>query len=157
LHPWAKSAAIASRCVYRQNSDAFWKYHDWIFEHQNDINSDNLKEKVLDWAKDQKNIDVLQLTSCMDNKATEAEVDKDIADGRALAVDSTPTLFINGRRIASAAEWPTLKAVIDYEIEYQKTAKNAGEDCGCAVKLNLPIGQDAAPSPGSPLNSSKRK
>src|SRR5215831_1867429 len=157
LHPWAKSAAIASRCVYRQNGDAFWKYHDWIFEHQNDINPDNLKEKALDWAKDQKNIDALQLTSCMDNKATEAEVDKDVADGRALGVDSTPTLFINGRRIASAAEWPTLKAVIDYEIEYQKTAKNAGEDCGCAVKLNLPIGQEATPAPGSPLNSSKRK
>jgi len=28
--------------------------------------------------------------------------------------------------------------VIDYEIEYQKTAKNAGEDCGCEVKLSTP-------------------
>jgi protein-disulfide isomerase len=157
LHPWAKAAAVASRCVYAQKSEEFWKYHDWVFDHQNDITPDNLKDKVLDWAKGEKDIDSLKLAACMDNKATEAEVDKDIAEGRALGVDSTPTLFINGRRIASAAEWPTLHAIIDYEIGYQKTAKNAGEDCGCAVKLDLPIGQESAPAPGQLLNPPKKQ
>ena len=157
LHPWAKAAAIASRCVYGQKHEDFWKYHDWVFEHQNDITPDNLKDKVLEWAKSEKDLDSLKLTACMDNKATESEVDKDIAEGRSLEVDSTPTLFINGRRIASAAEWPMLKAVIDYEIEYQKTAKNAGEDCGCAVKLDLPLGQQSTPLPGQLGNSSKNK
>jgi protein-disulfide isomerase len=149
LHPWAKPAAIASRCVYNQKNEAFWSYHDWVFAHQDEITPENLKDKVLGWAKDQKDLDSLKLGACMDSKATEAEVDKDIAQGRALGVDSTPTLFINGRRIASAAEWPMLHAVIDYEIEYQKTAKNAGEDCGCAIKLDLPIGQQSAPVPGA--------
>jgi hypothetical protein len=32
-------------------------------------------------------------------------------------------------------DWPNLRQIIDFEIEYQKTAKNAGEDCGCEVKL----------------------
>jgi protein-disulfide isomerase len=155
IHPWAKAAAIDSRCVYRQNADEFWNYHDWLFQHQSDITPDNLRDKVLEWAKGEKNLDSAQLASCMENKATEAEVDKDIADGRALDVDSTPTLFINGRRITSAAEWPELKTIIDYEIEYQKTAKNAGEDCGCSVKLNLPVGQPANQSAGPALNSSK--
>jgi protein-disulfide isomerase len=149
LHPWAKAAAIASRCVYNQKADAFWSYHDWVFEHQNEITAENLKDKVMGWAKDQKDLDSLKLGACMDNRATEAEIDKDIAQGHALGVDSTPTLFINGRRIASAAEWPMLKAIIDYEIEYQKTAKNAGEDCGCAIKLDLPIGQQSSPVPGA--------
>ena len=48
-------------------------------------------------------------------------------------------------------------AVIDYEIEYQKTAKNAGEDCGCSVKLDLPGAPKAATPPVAPLNSSKKK
>jgi protein-disulfide isomerase len=148
LHPWAKSAAIASRCVYDQKLDEFWKYHDFVFGQQNDLTPDNLKDKILEWAKGEKDLDSLKLAACMDNKATESEVEKDIAEGHALGVDSTPTLFINGRRIASAAEWPMLKAVIDYEIEYQKTAKNAGEDCGCSVKLDLPIGQQSTPVPG---------
>ena len=156
LHPWAKAAAIASRCVFRQNADEFWKYHDWIFQNQEEIDPDNLKQKVLGWAQEEKTIDALQLTSCMDSRATEAEVDKDIAEGRALNVDSTPTLFINGRRLATAAEWPTLQAIIDYEVDYQRTAKNAGEDCGCSIKLDLP-GAPQAVSPLAPVRSAKKK
>jgi protein-disulfide isomerase len=156
IHPWSKAAAIASRCVLKQNADEFWKYHDWIFANQKDIEPDNLKQKVLGWAQEEKTIDTLQLGSCMDSRATEAEVDKDIADGHALKVDSTPTLFINGRRLTSAAEWPMLQAIIDYEIDYQRTAKNAGEDCGCSIRLDLP-GAPQAASPISPIGSAKKK
>src|SRR5215472_2020977 len=52
LHPWAKAAAIASKCVAKQIPDGFWTYHDWIFEHQAEITTENLKEKVLGWAND---------------------------------------------------------------------------------------------------------
>ena len=139
IHPWARPAAIAGRCVFRQNPTSFWSYSDWIFAHQADITAQNLKDKVMEWAKGQpKDIDVLQLGRCMDTKATEAEVDKNVAEGRALDVNATPTLFVNGRRIAQVIDWPSLRGIIDYEIEYQKTAKNAGEDCGCELKLEAP-------------------
>jgi hypothetical protein len=52
---------------------------------------------------------------------------------------STPTLFVNGRRLPSQVGWPDLRTIIDQEIEYQKTAKNAGEDCGCELKLPSPV------------------
>ena len=138
LHPWAKPAAIAGRCVFRQNPSSFWSYYDWIFAHQADITAPNLKDKVMEWAKGDKDIDVLQLGQCMDTKATEAEVDKNLAEGRALDVNATPTLFVNGRRIPQVIDWPNLRGIIDYEIEYQKTAKNAGENCGCDVKIDAP-------------------
>jgi protein-disulfide isomerase len=138
LHPWAKAAAIASRCVYRQQAGAFWDYHDWVFAHQAEITPENLKDKVMEWAKGQKDLDALQLRQCMDTKGAEAEVQKNVDEGRALAITGTPTLFVNGRRIGQTIDWPNLRAIIDYEIEYQKTAKNAGEDCGCELKLNLP-------------------
>jgi protein-disulfide isomerase len=151
LHPWARAAAVASRCVYKQDADAFWAYHDWIFDKQSEITKENLKDKVLDWGKSQKGLDAAQLGSCMDSKATDAEVAKDIEDGRSVKVDSTPTLFVNGRKIASSVDWPTLRSIIDYEIEYQKTAKNAGEDCGCSIKLDVPAVTQDAPKLGSPL------
>lgn len=137
LHPWARTASIAGRCIFRQNANAFWEYHDWIFEHQTEITPENIKAKVLEFAKG-KEIDALQLARCIDTRAAEAEVNKSIAQGKALNVDSTPTLFINGRRLVGRTDWPALRGVIDYEIEYQKTAKNAGEDCGCEVKLPSP-------------------
>ena len=65
-------------------------------------------------------------------------MNKEIALGKSLNIDSTPTLFINGRRRVGSQDWPTLRAIIDYEIEYQKTARNAGEDCGCELKLPVP-------------------
>ena len=149
LHPWAKAAAIASRCVFRQHAESFWDYHDWIFAHQGEITPENLKEKVMGWAKGQKDIDGLQLGQCMDTRATEAEVQRDLKEGQALEVGGTPTLFINGRRIPNTIDWPNLRSIIDYEIEYQKTAKNAGEDCGCEVKLDLPGMPQQKPLPGT--------
>jgi protein-disulfide isomerase len=137
LHPWATAAAMAGRCIFKQNSKAFWDYHDWIFEHQAEITVENLTAKIMEFAKG-KEIDTLQLSRCIESKATQAEVVKEVALGDALHVDSTPTLFINGRRRVGSQDWPTLRSIIDYEIEYQKTAHNAGEDCGCEVKLGVP-------------------
>ncbi len=138
IHPWAKPASIAGRCVFKQNPAAFWDYFDWAYEHQGELNADNLKSKVLEFAKG-KELDALQLERCIDTKATEAEVDRSVAEAKELAVTGTPTLFVNGRQlIGPSTQWPNLRQVIDYEIEYQKTAKNAGEDCGCEVKLPSP-------------------
>ena len=138
IHQWARPAAIAGRCVFRQNASSYWSYSDWIFAHQADITAANLKDKVMEWVKGEKDIDVLQLGRCMDTKATEAEVDKNVAEGRALGINATPTMFVNGRRIAQEIDWTNLRGIIDYEIEYQKTARNAGEDCGCELKLDTP-------------------
>lgn len=133
IHPWAKSGAIAGRCMYRQTPAAFWDYYDWAYEHQADITPENLKDKVLEFAKT-KNLDTLQLGRCMDTKATEAEVAKSQAEGAALKIDQTPTLFINGRRIPGSIPWQNLKQLIDAELEFAKTANAADEKC-CEVKI----------------------
>jgi protein-disulfide isomerase len=138
IHPWALPAAIAGRCIFKQNPSAFWDYHDWIYEAQSDISTDNLKSKIVEFVKGRE-IDPMQLERCMDSKATMPEIEKSIAEAKALGVSGTPTLFVNGRvLVGQAAAWANLRQVIDYEIEYQKTAKNTGEDCGCEVKLPSP-------------------
>lgn len=133
IHPWAKAGAIAGRCVFRQNPQAFWDYYDWAYEHQADVTPETLKDKVLDFAKN-KNLDTLQLGRCMDTKATEGEVDKSLAEGKALKIDQTPTLFINGRRIPGSIPWNNMKQLIDAELEFAKTSTDAGEKC-CEVKI----------------------
>jgi len=137
LHPWARAAANAGQCVFKMNPAAFWDYHDWIFERQEQITSENLESKILEFART-KELDGDKLKACMDSKTFDGTVEQSLAQGRAIGVQSTPTLFVNGRRLVGAVDWRELKRVIDYEIEYQKTAKNAGEDCGCSVQLSLP-------------------
>jgi protein-disulfide isomerase len=134
VHPWAKLAAIAGRCVFRQKPEAFWDFHDWIFENQQQITVENLKDKALEFAKS-KGLETVQLAGCIDSKATEAEVDRSMSEARALGVNSTPTMFLNGRRLVGKHAWPQLKTVIDHELEYQK---NRSEKC-CEVKLPSPL------------------
>jgi protein-disulfide isomerase len=147
-HPWARAGAIAGRCVYKQSNTAFWNYYDWIYDHQSDITTDNLKAKVLEWAKDKDSVDSLQFTRCLDNKETDAEVTSSADLAKSLQISQTPMFFINGRRMAGAIDWPTMKHVIDDEIQYQKTAKNAGEDCGCSMTLPTPGAPAATPLGG---------
>jgi protein-disulfide isomerase len=136
IHPWAKPAAIAGRCIFRQKPAAFWDYHDWIFEKQGDINPENLKAKVEEFAKS-KNLEPIQLAACMDKRATEAEVDRSIAEGRVLGINSTPTLYINGRKLVGQVPFQQMKGIIDHEIEYAKS-HGGGEKC-CELTLPSPV------------------
>jgi len=117
IHPWALAAAIAGRCVYKQGEAPFWKFYDWIYENQEQIDGDNLKSKLLAWAG-QNGLDTAQLGQCIDTKATEPEVNRSIAEGHTLGIQGTPTLFINGRKIGGLT-WPDLQLVIKNELDYQ--------------------------------------
>ena len=116
IHPWARAAAIAGRCVYHQDAKAFWDFYDWIYENQQEIEPDNLNSKILAWAG-QNGLDTRRLGGCIETKASEPEVDRSLAEGRSLGVRGTPTLFINGRKIGGLA-WPDLELVIRKELEY---------------------------------------
>lgn len=142
IHPWAKAAAMMGRCIYHQNPTAFWKYHDWIYEHQAEITPDNLKTQVLDFAKNNSEIDALQLGRCIDDKSTESEVDASMAEGRALHVDATPTVFLNGRRLVGNYPWQNLEQIINGELNFQKSAQSTPaktDDKCCEVKIPSPL------------------
>ncbi len=134
LHPWARAGAIAGRCVFHQKEAAFWDFHDWIFAHQEEITPANLQDKVVDWAKTA-GLDASAVGTCVANKSTEKEVNAGIEMGHALGVSSTPTTYVNGRPLVGATPWPDVKAVIDFEIGYQETAHDAGENCGCDLGI----------------------
>lgn len=139
IHPWAKQASLIGRCINRQSADAFWQFHDWIFEQQPTLTAETATSKSLDYANGR--VDALQLKQCVDGKITEAEVNESMADGRALQVSSTPTLFINGRRLVGNVPWEQVKQIIDYEIDYKAKhpeVHKADEAC-CEVKLAIPV------------------
>lgn len=140
IHPWAKTAAIAGRCVYRQDQNKFWEYHDAMFADQEKITAENVKTKVKEVAK-AKGLDEAQLDACMADKSAAEEVAKSVAEGHELGVQSTPTLFVNGRNIPGSVPWQNLKQIIELEVGYQSITHNAGEQC-CTLPvpslLNVP-------------------
>jgi protein-disulfide isomerase len=138
IHPWAKPAAIAGRCFFRQQPAAFWKYFDWIYDHQIEINFENFKSKASDFAKTIPDLDGMQFGRCLESNATEDEVNASIAEGKSLRIDGTPTSFVNGRRLVGAYPWPNLQQIIQGELNYQKMAQDAGEKC-CEIKIPSPL------------------
>jgi protein-disulfide isomerase len=133
IHPWARKGALAGRCAYAQGEAAFWKWHDWIYEKQEQVSLEDFDIKAADFAatgavkKD-------QFDACRQDPKTAAALDAGIAEARAMHINSTPTMFINGRRITSTLRWEGLADIIDFEIGYQKREHNAGEAC-CSVAL----------------------
>ena len=116
LHPWARAASEAAHCVGDSNSDAFWSFHDWVFEHQGEINAKDLKEKTLEFANEHK-LDAAKIGSCIDNRATRAEVDASVKEGHALDISKTPTFFLDGREVPGALAWPALNSLLKMEID----------------------------------------
>ena len=121
IHPWAMQAAVAGRAIYKLQPALFWEYHDWIFENQGDITVENLPAKVLAFAEE-KGLDAGKLRETMDAPGMEQEVNRSFQEGRALGVQSTPTLFINGRRLVGSQPFERLKVLLDWELEHSRAA-----------------------------------
>ena len=43
VHDWAMAAAIAAQCAFQESNEAFWSLHDYLFEHQEELNAQNLQ------------------------------------------------------------------------------------------------------------------
>jgi protein-disulfide isomerase len=123
LHPWARTAAIAGRCAYQQDPKAFWKMYDFIYDNQEIISAANAWTKMMDYAG-QSELDADAFKTCMASPEAGGAVNASRANGQLLEVSSTPTIFVNGRRIVGA-DPHLLEQYIQYELAQQKAAKTA--------------------------------
>jgi protein-disulfide isomerase len=120
LHPWARTAALAGRCAYQQDPKAFWKMYDLIYDGQDLISAANAWTKMNDFAG-QAGLDLATFKSCLASSEAAAAVDASRANGQQLEVSSTPTVFVNGRRIVGA-DPHLIEQYIQYEIAHSKPA-----------------------------------
>jgi protein-disulfide isomerase len=119
IHPWARTAALAGRCAYHQDPKAFWKLYDLIYDNQDVISASNAYDKIIDYAgRSGLNTDAFK--SCLASSQAAAEVDASIANANLLEVRSTPTLFVNGRRLVGS-DPHALQQYIDYEVNRPKS------------------------------------
>lgn len=121
LHPWARTAAIAGRCAYQQDPKAFWKIYDLIYDNQEIISAANAWTKMMDYAG-QSGLDGDAFKTCMASPEAGAAVNASRTNGQLLDVSSTPTIFVNGRRIVGA-DARLLEQYIKYELAQPSSGK----------------------------------
>jgi predicted DsbA family dithiol-disulfide isomerase len=115
IHKWAQAAAEASHCVGEGNNEAFWKFHDWIFEHQEEITAGNVKDKSMEFAKTI-GVDPAKVGACIDGHAGAGPVKAGLQAGQELSVQQTPTSFVNGRMVSGALKAEDLATIIQLEL-----------------------------------------
>lgn len=118
IHPWAETAAIAARCAFLQQPKVFWTFQAQIFDNQDVISAENVWDKVVAFAA-QDNLDADAFKTCMSSTEAKAAVDANHRDGDALSVNSTPTIFVNGRPLAGG-DRATLEQYLKYELSTKK-------------------------------------
>ncbi len=119
IHPWAHTAALAGRCAYQQEPKAFWKMYDLIYDNQDLVSAANAYEKMIEFAG-RANLNTDTFQACLSSPQAAAEVDASLTNGKLLDVRSTPTVFVNGRRLPGA-DPHALEQYIGFEIAKLKT------------------------------------
>ena len=121
IHPWAKTAALAGRCAYNQNPKAFWKIYDGFYDGQDLVSAANAWDKAVDFAV-QAGLDQAGFKACLASPEASAAIEASVANAKLLEVNSTPTVFVNGRRVVGA-DSATIERYIQYELANQKSAQ----------------------------------
>jgi len=106
MHENARGAAEAALAANAQGK--FWEFHDKMFQNQSKLTRDSLEG----FAKEA-GLDVAAFKKALDSKTYAAEVDADMKLGESVAVNGTPTMFINGARVANPTSFEAISAQIE--------------------------------------------
>lgn len=110
IHPDAQKAAEASECAHAQGK--YWEYHDVLFQNQAALDVASLKRYARDLG-----LRASEFDSCLDSGHHSGDVKADLDEAARLGVSSTPTFFLNGRRIVGAKPYAQFKAEIEAALD----------------------------------------
>lgn len=118
LGPESLSAAEAAHCSADQNK--YWEYHDALMteeirdgsEHNGNLNEVKFKELAKNLGM---NVD--SFSGCISLGKYKSLVKKLYDSAVELGVNSTPTLFINGRKVQGALPYSSFKTLIEAELK----------------------------------------
>ena len=99
LHDWAMTGAKYVDCLARQNSEAVWKFISLVYDHQAEVNAQNVDQMLKGYVKEAGG-DPDAVAACVLKPETEKRVRESMALGEKVGVSSTPTFYINGRKLA---------------------------------------------------------
>jgi protein-disulfide isomerase len=128
IHENAEKAARAAVAAQRQNK--FWEMHALLFENQQKLDPGHVESLAKGLGLDMK-----RFVQDRDSEATADAVARDRKQGEALALKSTPSLFVNGRPFPSTSD--------------------LAEDLESWIKSELELGGApvAMPAPAAPAGS----
>jgi len=121
VNPSSRSRVAAQAALAAHQQGEFWAYHDLLFHNQKDFGAGAFSRHA-----DALGLDLRHFRVAMSGDAPGKIIDEDVALGRKLGVNGTPTFFINGRKHLGSISHRLLRKLIDEEMAHARTLVKAG-------------------------------
>jgi protein-disulfide isomerase len=107
----SNSRLAAEAAVAAQKQGKFWPYSDQIWAH-----AESLSPAVLEQIAKDVGLDVDKWRKDVESDEVRNRVEKDHADGQALGIAATPTIYLNGREFVDGRDIDSLRDWINEEL-----------------------------------------
>lgn len=113
-HQYAVDSAIAAQCAFDQ--DKFFEIYDMLYAKQNEwasaLTHASAQETIRSYVQGL-GLDMTKFDACVVDPNISKRIDEDLNEGRKAGINSTPTFFVNGKRITDTPFSTNLKKAID--------------------------------------------
>jgi protein-disulfide isomerase len=118
IHNEAFKASTHGYCVAKAGgNEAFFKFSDALFENQAGLTAATADATLKD-AETKAGQDPVKIAACAATPAAKDAIDASLALGAKVGVNSTPTIFINGRGLpAVGIPYPMLQKIIEFQAQ----------------------------------------
>jgi protein-disulfide isomerase len=124
IHPMARGAALAALAAGAQGK--YWEMHDKLFANQRALDPASVEGYARELG-----LDMARFQQDLANPRSVATIERDTELGGGLGVNSTPAVFVNGRRLpGGAVPIESFKALIDEELGKAEAMVRAGTPPG---------------------------
>lgn len=114
IHPQAQKAHESARCARELGGgEAFWTMHDLLFANQEQWADNSNHVEVFKSLVGEIGLDQTAFDECLDSGRYAEAVNAQVAEGLDLAIQGTPTFFINGQRLVGAQPFATFQQIIE--------------------------------------------
>ncbi|MBI4134401.1 MAG: thioredoxin domain-containing protein, partial [Candidatus Terrybacteria bacterium] len=113
-HQNAKPAAYAAEAAGRQGK--FWEMHDMVFKNQEEWQGKRNADEIFITYAQTLNLDEDQFKTDFASREIKEKVDNAYRSATDLGLNSTPTFFLNGTKIANPRNYDELKSTITQAI-----------------------------------------
>jgi len=97
IHQNARAAARTAEAAGKQGK--YWEMHDILYEQQDSWKDSTSVNTIFDGYATQLGLNLQQLKTDFGSNAVNETINADLAEGQRLGVDSTPTFFLQGKKI----------------------------------------------------------
>jgi protein-disulfide isomerase len=110
IHPNAKPAAFAAEAAGKQGK--FWEMHNLIFENQSEWKDKRKPDEIFTNYAQRLNLNIDQFKTDLASKEIRQKVENAYQNAVRLGLNSTPTFFLNGKKLTNPRNYDDFKNLI---------------------------------------------